>query len=503
MSLDFDREGRFPGVTGGLRRHTARGTLINAGFRIGIATLNLVQRTAVAIFLTPEQLGVAGLVLTALLAVAFIKEAGISDKFIQQSEQDQEKAFQKAFTLDLIVTGFFVFAAAAALPAFALIYGEESIILPGLVMLIGVIGHAFQAPTWIFYRQMRFVRQRTVEAVEPITVFVVAVGLAAAGAGYWSLVIGFAVGAWAGAAAALISSPYRFRFLPERRAAREYFSFSWPLVAANISAIVVAQGSMITASHTVGLAGVGAIALAISIISFSEGIDQIVTQTIYPAICAVRDRADLFLESFVKSNRLALMWGMPFGLGVALFGADLVHFILGNRWEAAIVLLQAFGVKAALDQFGFNWTAFLRARDQTRPLAIVGAVMAVSFLVITLPLLIAEGLRGYAFGMLAMTVVTIGARTYYLGRLFPDFPALTHALRATAPMVPAVAGILLLRVLESGDRTLGLAIAEFVIYCVLVVVATWIFERPLIREMLGYLRGKGSSPIGAPAAGAP
>mgnify|MGYP003289885877 CR=1 FL=1 len=35
----------------------------------------------------------------------------------------------------------------------------------GIVLLLAVVGNSFQAPTWIFYRQMRFVRQRTIEAV--------------------------------------------------------------------------------------------------------------------------------------------------------------------------------------------------------------------------------------------------------------------------------------------------------------------------------------------------
>ena len=39
------------------------------------------------------------------------------------------------------------------------------------------------------------------------------------------------------------------------------------------------------------------------------------TNTLYPAICAVRDRKDVLFEAFVKSNRLALMWALPFGFG--------------------------------------------------------------------------------------------------------------------------------------------------------------------------------------------
>jgi lipopolysaccharide exporter len=378
--------------------------------------------------------------------------------------------------------------AAALLPVFATAYGQWNIVLPGLVLLLAVVGNSFQAPTWIFYRQMNFVRQRTLEAVDPGITTVVTIGLAIAGAGVWSLVIGAVVGSWSGGLIALWASPFRLRILPDRRAAREYFNFSWPLIAAQIGSIVVAQGSVLVGAHSVGVAGVGAIALATSVIAFSDGVDGVVTQTIYPAICAVRDRADLMRESFVKSNRLALMWGMPFGLGLALFAPDLVRFALGEKWHSAVFLLQVFGVMAAVDQIGFNWTAFLRARNQTRPLAVVGATMSIAFVLITIPLLIVGGLKGYAIGMLAMTLVTLSVRTYYLARLFSGFQMLWHAGRAIAPSIPAVAVVLAMRLAEPSGRTLGFALVELGVYIVTTIVATVAFERSLLREILGYLR---------------
>ena len=33
----------------------------------------------------------------------------------------------------------------------------------------------------------------------------------------------------------------------------------------------------------------------------------------------------------MKSNRLAMMWGIPFGVGLALFAADLVHHVIGRE----------------------------------------------------------------------------------------------------------------------------------------------------------------------------
>jgi O-antigen/teichoic acid export membrane protein len=482
---------------GGLRERAARGTIINTVFRIGLAGLLLVQRVAVAAFLTPAELGIWGTVLVTLVALAFLKNTSISDKFIQQSEGDQEVAFQKAITFELLVTGGFLVFAAALLPLFAAAYDNWTILLPGLVLLLAGVGNALQAPIWIFYRRMDFMRQRRLDAVDPIVNFTLTIGLAVAGLGYWSLVIGAVAGSMSGAAVALRASPYKLKWRFERQSIREYFNFSWPLFIAGSGALVVAQGSVLAGTHTVGIAGVGAISLAVSISTFAAGVDAIVTETLYPAICAVQDRIKLLQEAFVKSNRLALMWGVPFGLALTLFASDLVHFVLGDKWESAIILLQVFGVSVAINQLGFNWAAFLRARNETRPIAAVAVITAIAFLAITVPLLIVDGLHGYAIGMLAMTVITVAARSYYLAKLFSGFQMLWHAGRAIAPAVPGVAVVLGVRLLETGTRGPGMAVAELAAYILVTIAATALFERSLIREMLSYLRRK--PPLPTPA----
>ena len=126
--------------------------------------------------------------------------------------------------------------------------------------------------------------------------------------------------------------------------------------------------------YELGLAGAGMIGLASSIRAYGDRVDAIVTQTLYPAICAVRDRKDVLFEAFVKSNRLGLMWGMPFGIALALFADDLVEFVYGDEWEPAVGLIQAFGLTAAINHIGYNWTAFFRARGETKPIGVMGLV---------------------------------------------------------------------------------------------------------------------------------
>lgn len=476
-----------PEASSGLRHHAARGMLINSAFMVGIAGLALVQRLIVSRVLGPSRYGLWSVVLLAVLTVLFLKNAGIGDKFVQQSEADQERAFQKAFTIDLALALGCVAFALVALPAFALVYGRPALIAPGLVLSLAIVGNSLQAPVWIHYRNMEFARQRLLLAVDPGVTFLVTVALALAGAGVWSLVIGAVVGAFCGGAVALALSPYRPGLVWDRAAVREYFSFSWPVVVANGSGMLIAQAAQVSATRIAGLGAAGGVGVASNISGFADGVDGIVSQALYPAICAARDRPQVLYESFVKSNRLALLWGMPFGLGVAVFSPDIVHYVIGDRWRFATTAIAAFALVAAFDQLGFNWTAFLRALDLTRPMAILSGVQVVMFFAVALPLFAVFGLTGFAAGWVVVGAATVMTRTYYLRRLFPQFRMLRHTARAALPCLPAVAAVLALRALFPSGGAVA-ALAQLAVFVVLTVAASVAGERALLTEMIGYLR---------------
>lgn len=474
-----------------LRTHTARGTLINSAFQVGLSGLGAIRGLVIAAFLTTAEFGVWGLVISIIVTLAFLKELGIADKYIQQSEPDQEAAFQKAFTLELFSSIAFVAIIAGLMPVWALIYGESEIIAPGIVTALAVPIMAFKSPAWIAYRRMQYLRQRLLISIDPIVTFIATVALAVAGAGYWSFVGGIFAGSLAAAIVCVITCPYPLRLRFDRESLREYVRFSWPLVGAGLSGLLVVQGSVVAAESVVGLAGVGVIALATGIAVFADRADQVVSQTIYPAVCAVADRRDLLSEVFVKTNRVALMWAVPFGVALALFSDDLVHFVLGERWDSAVGLLAAFGLTCALGQVAFNWTVFQRAANDTRPMFVSSVINIGVFAVVSVPVILEFGLTGYAIGFAAANTVQVAIRGYYMRRMFRGFSVLGQLVRAFAPTVPAAALILAWRAIDDTGYSAPITIAELATYAAAVVACTVLFERKLIRELIDYVRGRG------------
>jgi len=479
-------EARFEAPEG-LRLRTARGTVVNGAFLLGLNTLGLLKGVLVAAFLTRAEYGIWGIVFITLTSMIALKQVGISDKYIQQDEADQRVAFEKAFTLELIYAACFTVLMVALLPVLAVAYGRWDIVLPGLAVALVIPGLALQAPLWVFYRRLQFGTQRVLQAIDPLVGFVTTMALAAAGLGYWSLVAGLVAGAWSAAAAALLACPYRPALRYERGTALAYFDFSWPLVTAAAAAALIAQLSVFAGEAAAGVGAAGAIVFAATFATYATKLDAVVTQTIYPVICAVQDRADLLLEAFVTSNRLAIMVGGPFGVSLALFAPDLVEFVVGDEWRPAVVLIQVFGLTAAISQIGFNWSAFYRARGETRPIAVEALVALAVFCATAIPLLALEGLDGFAAGIGAMTLVSLVVRGAFLRRLFPGLPLVRNTARALAPTMAGAAAVLGARLLWDADRELGRAVGELAGYLAVVIGVTLALERGLLREVLGYL----------------
>src|ERR1700722_750318 len=214
--------------TGSLRSRAARGTVVNTAFSIALGGLTLIKGFVLAAFLTRADYGIWGVIVVSLSTLLFLKQAGIGDKFVQQEELDQEAAFQQAFTLELAFTAGCVVLIAIAVPILVLIYHLPQLVAPSAVIALALLVSVFQAPLWGYYRRMDFVRQRALQAVDPVVGFVVSIGLAIAGAGDWAFVGGLAAGACAASLVAVVRSPYPLRLRYERGTLSGYWSFSAP-----------------------------------------------------------------------------------------------------------------------------------------------------------------------------------------------------------------------------------------------------------------------------------
>jgi hypothetical protein len=333
--LDFPR--------GELRVRVVRGTVVNATVLGLVDLLVLAQGLIVTRLLGPEAIGLYGVVTVTTMTIVSLKRVGIDEAFVAQEAADQETEFQHAFTLELLLSAGFALVLLAAAPVVAAVYDDDRLLALTAATAYLPLAFALQSPAWVFFRRMDYARQRLLQAVVPVVAFAVTVPLAAAGVGVWSLVIGPAAGNLAGIVAALAASPYRLALRYDRTVARRYLRFSVPVFVALVAALVVAQGQILAFDVDRGLVWVGFVTLAATLSRYIDRADTIVTSTIYPAICAIRDRTQALEELFVRSNRATLLWVLPACAGAVLFAGDLIAFVLGDEWRPARGLIQGLG----------------------------------------------------------------------------------------------------------------------------------------------------------------
>jgi O-antigen/teichoic acid export membrane protein len=484
--------------TSSLRAATARGGVVNAAFLSGAEALVLVQGLLATALLGPDAIGLYGIVTTTAMTIVALRRVGIDEAFVQERAADEEAEFQRAFTVELALAVAAALAIAACAPVLAAVYDDERLLPLTLAVSYLPLAFALQAPQWIFFRRMDYVRLRVLQAIVPLGTVAVTVPLLLAGVGVWALVIGPACGNAFAVLAALLASPYSLRLRPDRAAARRYLRFSWPIFVTAVAALLVAQGQIAVFGLDDGLAAAGWITLAATLTRYVDRADQILATTVYPAIVRVRERQAVLEETFVKSNRLALMWAFPFGAGLALFGADLIEFVLGDEWEPAVVLVGGLAVATAVQQLGYNWFAFYRARGEPWPQAVESGAFAGAFAAFAVPGALLGGSWWFVAGRMACTVCALAVRRVYVRRLLPGVRLRSLAWRGGAPVLIASAPVLAVRgVLWGGERPAAQAIAELVLWLAVLALATRRLERGLLSELAGYLRSAPRAPAGA------
>src|SRR5918997_1222500 len=229
---------RLPFAASELRARTIRGVAVNAAFLVVVEAAALAQGLIVARILGPRDIGLYGIVSITVMTLIALKRVGIDEAYVQQDEEDQEREFQLAFSLELALAAGFALLIALAAPLLVVVYDEPRLLPLTLALTYLPLAFALQAPLWIFFRRMDFLRQRSLQAIVPIVTFVVTVPLAVADVGVWSIVIGAFAGNAASVALALRLSPYRLAIRFERDAARRYFQFSWPVLAVTAAGLV-------------------------------------------------------------------------------------------------------------------------------------------------------------------------------------------------------------------------------------------------------------------------
>jgi O-antigen/teichoic acid export membrane protein len=311
---------------------------------VGGRVLGVITMALLARLLTPTDFGVVGFALVFMAVLDTIKDLGFADALVASRSDQVYKRANTVFAMGLGMGVALAVIVALASPLVADFFDESQLetLLPvlGLNFAIRGLGSTHYA---LAQKEMRFQRRTMADFAEVFVRGIVGVALALAGAGAWSLVIGYLAGTLALVITVWMLISWRPRLRVDRDEIKPMLRFGGALTGVDITAAIVANVDYLFVGKVLGPAALGVYTLAFRLPELAVvNVATVTGQVLFPAFANV-DRAALG-HAFTVSLRYMLMLCMPLAVGMALLADPLVLGVFGPKWDAAVGPMQLLTV---------------------------------------------------------------------------------------------------------------------------------------------------------------
>ena len=412
------------------------------GAFVGGRLLSLAAIAVLARLLTPMEFGLVALALIAMAILDTFPGLGVNDALVIVHEDEVEDKAETAFAVNVVV-GFVLAAALAALGPVAASFFQQ----PRLVGVMPVLGISFfllglggthGALAW---KRMDF-RSRTAAELAAATVRgAVSVILAFAGAGVWSLVIGYVAGSAASTLTLWLLVSWRPRLRPQRAHLRSLLGFGGTVTGVNVMAAFITQFDFLAVGRVLGAAQLGFYSIAARVPTlFILDPAAVAGRVLFPAFSSLQ-RGDV-PRAFLTSLRYASLVTLPLTVFLATLSRPLTIALLGDQWSPSIEAAQVLCVWAGASAFLFVFGNVFKARGRADLLLKLAVPQAVALVIGTLAF-IDRGIVAVAWvqagiAICALLASIIIARQLFRLALYSMFQAIRPALLSAAGLATAV-----------------------------------------------------------------
>jgi lipopolysaccharide exporter len=455
--------------------------------------------------LVPEDFGLVVLATVAVALFNAFRDLGLGGALVLRQDLDR-RAQGTILTLQLGL-GVVVAALLAALsPPIADFFGEPR--LAGVLALLSINvllgGYSWFYET-VMQRELEFARRFAALTTQSLSHAVVAIPLAALGAGVWSLVAGQIASTAALGIALAALAPYRVSPSFDRNAARDAFRTGRGFLVQGGLAFIQGNLDYLAVGRVLGAtqAGYYSMAFRMGELPFYAIADPVAKVT-FPGFARMRHRGEDPGPTFLTALRLVALTACPLGILLSAAAEPFTVAVFGEKWLPMVGALSVLGLWAVVRPVQVTIAWLLNSVGEAMLLASVSAVAVVAL--VPGLLLAAElgGITAVGWVMLADMVLSMLVLGIFVARrasvaVVDQWRALRPVLVACALMWPAARGAAELAI----NAPAGIALTVSVIAGLAAYAgALTVLEPGLLRHAVGQVgRTLGREPV--PAAGGP
>lgn len=204
--------------------------------------------------------------------------------------------------------------------------------------------------------------------------------------------------------------PYRPRIT--LRAWRRLIGFSFWSWALSMTALVQTRSDTIVIGGYLNPTEVGIYSVGGEVGSLaSTELLEPITRALFAGFSSARRSAESITSAYLRAVSAAALLTLPANAGIALIARPLMHLAFGERWDAAVPLVQLFACIGVFRVAASISSAFMTAEGMMARAVRVELTCAVVRVVVLLSLVPRFGLIGAASGV---AVVALVEEAYYL-----------------------------------------------------------------------------------------
>lgn len=346
----------------------AHGTLWSYFSTYGSKAIVFLSTVVLARLLLKEDFGVAGYALVVISFLVVLHDFGIGTAIIYYDLTDDRK--NTAFWLNLGVGVLLCGVAWLIAPLAGIYFGDERAIevtrLLGFNFPLAALGNIHDA---LLRKEISFDKKFMPDMTKSVTKAMIAIGLALAGFGYWSLLIGHLAGTVVWVVLLWVVVPWRPALVWSQREIAPLFAYGSGIAFINLLAIVVLNIDYLFIGRYLGPVALGVYTIAFRLPELViQEFPNLIGNVLLPAFAQIKKEGDRLNENLLTILRYSAMITMPVGLGLGLVAGPLTLLLYSDKWGDAVPVMEAIAVQMAILSLSFNLGTVYKANGQNHVL---------------------------------------------------------------------------------------------------------------------------------------
>lgn len=381
--------------------------------RLILKVIDTIGLIILARTLTQDVFGVFGIVSFVVFTfLSFFSDIGFGAALIQKKGTLTKDDIHTTFTIQQSLVTLLLIIAWFSSPSISNFYdlGSQGTWLIRILSLSLFITSFKTIPSILLERELRFEKLVIPEIIETIVYNALAVYMALAGFGVWSLVIAILARVVIGAITLNLLSPWKIGWAFSHASARSLLSFGVPYQLNSVLALIKDNITPTLIAYWYGPAAVGFVNLAQNIATRPMEIINIVSRVMFPAYSRLQHDTERLKRWIEKSVSFMAYLYMPAITGLLITARPILEYLYADKsakWLPSLPTLLLFLAGAYPIIITTTYTNALYALGKPKVVLALMAIYTVLTWVIGVPLIYQYEFVGIAIAGLIITYLTI------------------------------------------------------------------------------------------------